>query len=91
MRRPLAEEVHIAAAGNTEVPAYLTLLHAGYQVSRKVIGSKEEWKAIRADIVLVAENPLELLGLAHMRETRGFHWKAGDKEITDFIGLFYPD
>jgi hypothetical protein len=62
----------IAASGNTEVPAYLTLRQAGFEVvATPVENENERWIATKPDITLIAESPLELLGLWFMRKERG--------------------
>jgi hypothetical protein len=73
----------IAAAGNIEVPAYLALRQAGFD------DENEQWVAAKSDIKLIAESPLELLGL-WLRKERGANWKATGEEIEAFLRLFYP-
>jgi hypothetical protein len=80
----------IAAAGNIEVPAYLALRQAGFEVtSTRVDDENEQWVAAKSDIKLIAESPLELLGL-WLRKERGANWKATGEEIEAFLRLFYP-
>jgi hypothetical protein len=64
----------IAAAGNAEVPAYLTLVELGYSVDRLDRDSKEHWIAKKETLQLMADCPLELLGLSLMRSERGPYW-----------------
>jgi hypothetical protein len=80
----------VAAAANAEVPAYLTLVELGYSVDRLDKDGEEQWIAKRGALQLMADCPLELLGLSLMRSERGPHWQAGDKEIDEFLGRFYP-
>jgi hypothetical protein len=81
----------IAAAGNTEVPAYLALRQAGFEVTVTPRGGEsEQWVAKKTDVALIAESPLELLGLWAMRKERGSSWKASGEEIEAFLKQFYP-
>ncbi|WP_063693475.1 hypothetical protein [Bradyrhizobium stylosanthis] len=77
----------IAAAGNTEAPAYLTLVQLGYSLDRD---GEERWIAKKGTLELVADCPLELLGLSLMRNERGPRWQADDHEIAEFLTQFYP-
>jgi hypothetical protein len=79
---------HIAAAGNTEVPAFLVLREAGFEVSTSMIGDSEHWMAKKNDLTLIAGSPLELLGLFNIRKERGRDWKASDVEIEAFLKEF---
>jgi hypothetical protein len=80
----------IAASGNTEVPAYLTLLKLGYAVDRIKQGGEELWTAKNGTLQLIAKGPLELLGLCLLSSERGPNWQARDEEIDEFLGRFYP-
>jgi hypothetical protein len=80
----------IAAAGNTEVPAYLTLIELGYSVERIDKDGGERWIAKKGTLQLTADCPLELLGLSLLRSERGAMWQAGDSEINQFLKRFYP-
>lgn len=83
---------NITAAGNTEIPAYLSLLCEGCQVERKLLDNNEElWIAEQGGLRLSGTSLLEVLGLYYMREKRGNNWKAHDSEIEDFMKQFYPD
>jgi hypothetical protein len=82
----------IASAGNTDVPGYLALIKAGFDVSTLPgSGQSERWIAKKPNLILEAESPLELLGLWSMRENRGPNWKASDDEIEAFLKRFYPE
>jgi hypothetical protein len=81
----------LAGAGNVEVVCVLALRSQGFTVSRKVIEGHEEWRAERPDLVLIAADPVGLLGLASLRERRGREWRASDEEIDAFFQEFYPD
>jgi len=85
----MAQET-IAAAGNTEVPAYLTLIELGYSVERVDKDGEEHWIAKKGTLQLMADCPLELLGLSLVRSERGPSWQAGDDEIEEFLTRFYP-
>lgn len=79
----------IAAAGNTEIPAYLALLEKGYSVRwERLSEEKEFWFAAKDGYEFVAEGPIELLGIAAMFETRGPNWRATDEEIEGFMKLY---
>ena len=80
----------VAAAGNAEVPAYLTLIEHGYSVDRIDKDGEERWIAKKGALQLVADCPLELLGLSLLRSERGPHWQARDNEIDEFLKRFYP-
>jgi hypothetical protein len=80
----------VAAAGNAEVPAYLTLLELGYSVDRIDQDSKEHWIATKGTLQLLADCPLKLLGLSLLRSERGPQWQASDNEIGEFMTRFYP-
>lgn len=61
----------IAAAGNTEIPAYLVFLEKGYRVRGESLSEEKEfWFAAKDDYEFVAEGPIVLLGIAAMFETR---------------------
>lgn len=80
----------IAAAGNTEVPAYLTLVELGYSVDRVDKDGEGHWIAKKGTLQLMADCPLELLGLSLLRSERGPRWQANDSEIAEFLTRFYP-
>jgi hypothetical protein len=79
----------IAAAGNAEVPAYLTLIGLGYSVERINKDGEERWIAKKGMLQLMAAGPLELLGLSLLRSERGSRWHARDNEIEEFLSRFY--
>ena len=80
----------ITAAGNTAVSAYLTLIDLGYSVDRIDKDGAEHWVANTGMQQLLAESPLELLGLSLLRSQRGPRWQADDTEIDAFLARFYP-
>lgn len=76
----------IGAAGNVIVPAYLALKQRGYTVTCSEGGSC--WRAISHECEFIGEDPIVLLGLVALYETRGSAWKASDEEIEDFMKQF---
>ncbi|MBH5389513.1 hypothetical protein [Bradyrhizobium diversitatis] len=85
----MAQE-RIAAAGNTDVPAYLTLTKLGYLVERINRDGQEHWTAKKGTLELIADGPLVLLGLSMLRTERGSGWQADDSEIDEFLSRFHP-
>jgi hypothetical protein len=79
-----------SAAGNTMVPAYLTLLQKGYMIRQTRIGDDEHWVAEKDDWRFGAEDPLSLLGIVAIHEVRGEAWKADDEQIESFLQQHYP-
>lgn len=79
------ERIHITAAGNVEVPAYLTLVTLGFEVGCDRGG---RWTAEKGDSTFSADSALELLGLAAMYDARGLQWRASDVEIDAFLARF---
>ena len=73
---------HITAAGNVEVPAYLTLIEKGYEVQWD---GGEYWTARKGENVFGGDGPIEVLGIVCMYENRGEDWKASDKAIDEFL------
>ena len=86
----MSHRVEITAAGNVLVPAYLALRARGYRVSRELIGKEqtEFWVAVKSGERFSAEDPLALLGLVALHETRGAIWQAADEEIDAFFEQF---
>jgi hypothetical protein len=89
MGNKMAQE-SIAAAGNTEVPAYLILVELGYSIDHIDKDGEEHWIAKKGMLQLIAACPLQLLGLSLLRSARGPHWQANDSEIDEFLTRFYP-
>jgi hypothetical protein len=89
MGNRMAQE-SIVAAGNTAVPAYLTLIDLGYSVDRIDRDDEECWIARKGPLQLMADCLLELLGLCLLRSERGPGWQASDKEVDEFLTRFYP-
>ena len=80
----------IAAAGNTETPAYLALLARGLDISKSATnaGSDEQWTATDGQRYFIGSGPLELLGLVALVDARGEDWRASDREIDEFLEKF---
>jgi hypothetical protein len=77
--------MEMVAAGNTMVPAYLVLAAKGYEVSIVSGQASFWWTAQKGEDSFSAKNPLELLGLIAVAETRGEDWLATNAEIKTFI------
>jgi hypothetical protein len=75
----------IATAGNVTVPALRALEALGCTVSVERSGPAECWKAERGDENYLAEDPVALLGLMKLIETRSWDWHPEDTEIDDVI------
>ena len=75
----------IAAAGNVEAPSVAVLEKLGFIITCEPTGSGNEWVALRSDLRLRAESPLQLLGLYSMREHRGADWAPTDAEIDSML------
>jgi hypothetical protein len=73
----------LADAMNTYDPALTILQERGYRVWVRPVGEVdegEEWLARKDGNELIAGDPLRLLGLAAILETRGVNWQtAGNK------------
>jgi Holliday junction resolvase len=67
-------------------PSLAALKRLGYAVYR-IPGSGSLLKAESADVSLVAEDPLLLLGLAKLFEVRGASWQASDEEVDAWLAL----
>src|SRR5262245_54935130 len=86
----IVSKTTIADAGNVLVPAYLVIIQKGYSVAHEKLGYEEEelWIAENPSNRFVAEDPLHLLGLITLYETRGEEWEASDNEIEAFLKKF---
>jgi hypothetical protein len=60
---------------------YLESLGFTVKVSRD--GVKEIFRATRGDETYVSEDPVGVLGLVKLIESRGWQWKAADFEIAE--------
>jgi hypothetical protein len=74
--------MQIAAAGNTEVPAYLVLVARGFNFS---CDHQSVWTATKGEASFLADSPLQLLGVVAMFESRGPQWQASDEQIEEFL------
>ena len=84
----MSDTIKLATAGNVVVPAFLTLLQRGYSVRRDAPSSPGQealWHAEREGVHLIAEEPLSLLALAAIVESRGAEWRATDEQIESFL------
>ena len=80
--------MNVHAAGNVEVPAYLSLVAKGYAVTCERRSEADYWLAEGPLGRFGADSPIELLGVVAVAETRGQSWKASDQEIEDFLTKF---
>lgn len=72
------------------VPAYLILKEKGFEL-KKTHHSESDgdtWTATKEGIKLIGDDPLELLGLSKIVETRGSEWMATDRQIDTFMKDF---
>ncbi len=81
----------IADAGNTLVPAILTLRALGFTVTREERDDGDWWLAQADNLELRASDPLKLLGLAELRRARGSKWKATDSKIDEILREYTLD
>ena len=77
------EGAGIAQAGNTVVPAILALEHLGFTVTQ----NERLFAASAEGSRFVAEDPVALLGLIKLAETRR-PWSANDEEIDDVLARY---
>jgi hypothetical protein len=75
----------IASAGNTVVPALLALERLGFTVSVERDGPLEIFRATRGEESYLAGDPVGVLGLVRLVETRGWEWRAADAEIEEVM------
>jgi hypothetical protein len=78
---------HIAAAGNTVVPALLVLEALGFRVELSG-GEHSSCHASRGVESYVADDPVTVLGLVRLVELRGWDWGASDAENTAALQRF---
>jgi len=81
----------IASAANVIVPAYLSLRQKGYSVSRAKRPAGEAWTAEKDGNTFTADDPVALLGIVCLFETRGENWNASDREIEEFLDTYARD
>jgi len=81
-------QTRLSTAGNVLVPAILTLESRSFTVTRDVSGINEIWRAQQANLELVGADPIELLALASLLESRGVDWQSSDQEIAETMRRF---
>jgi len=85
----MKEKLKIFGAGNVVVPAFLALKQRGYSVRRTVReGGTASWIAENDENEFQSEDPVTLLALAAIGETRGEEWRASDQEIESFLAEY---
>jgi hypothetical protein len=82
----MKQRTTIATAGNTLAPALAVLHDMVYSVSREE-GGKQLYRAENEHCVLIAEDPLLLLGLATIYEARGASWQPSDEEVAALLAI----
>ena len=77
---------NIGTAGNTVVPALLALEKLGFSVS-VVPGAdgRDLFRAMKGEESFAADDPVSVLGLVKLVETRGREWQASDLEIEEAL------
>ena len=76
---------NISQAGNTVVPAILALEAKGFTVE-----VSESLVVARSDLgTFTADDPVAVLGLVALVETRGAEWRASDTEIDLALARFH--
>lgn len=75
----------IATAGNTVVPAFLVLESLGFTVSVERNDIGDFIRAARGEETYIGEDPVAVLGLVKLIETRGWGWEAADIEIDQVL------
>lgn len=84
----LQETSRLVAAANVMVPAILLLERQGWHVEHAPSLDAETWSARRGSTEVVASDPLELVGLAAISDSRGSAWRASDLDIEEAIRRF---
>ena len=77
-------EFTIASAGNTLASALAILRTKGYVVAPE---QPNLLRAAKGSITLVGEDPLILLGLSSIAETRGVNWHPTEGEVAALLAL----
>ena len=80
------EPIHISSGGNVLASCLTILLEKGYMVA-EIEGSSLLEATKGKECRLVAEDPLLLLGLATLFESRGHNWRPSDEEVECFLKL----
>lgn len=76
--------MRITSAANVLTPAYMTILAKGYTVRNE----GELLVATRDGDTFIADDPILLLGVITIGESRGENWQATDAEIDEFVSKF---
>ena len=82
--------MRIATAGNTVVPALLTLERLGFTVTLTA-APEALCVAKRGDDEYMADDPVAVLGLVKLVEVRGPEWRASDQEIDGTLRKYGLD
>jgi hypothetical protein len=80
----------IAMAGNTFAAAFAVLKSLGYTVTHVTGPDGQPNGLIQAEnhsCVLQAPDPVVLLGLVRLYESRGAGWKSTGAEVDEFLGF----
>lgn len=75
----------ILAAANIIVPAFLVLEQLGFTVTVDEGAEVSRVRARRGDEEFVADDPITILGLVKLIESRTWDWKPTDEEIDQTI------
>jgi hypothetical protein len=81
----------ICAAGNTVVPALLTLERLGFQVSTRNTSKGPKTTASRREEEYSAEDPVAVLGLIKLVELRTWQWGPSDLETENTLHKYNLD
>ncbi len=73
----------LIAAGNTVVPALLTLEQLGFTITMEA--SSDQCIAVRGEETFVADDPVTVLGLVKLVEKRSWNWRPSDEEIDQVL------
>ncbi len=80
----------LAASANVLVPAILLLEAEGWRLEHDP-DATTSWRGRRNDVELLGDDPLQLLSLAAIADSRGANWRASDSEIADVVRRFGLD
>jgi len=75
----------ISEAGNTVVPALLTLERLGFSISVVTCRDSKLFRVTRGEERFVGHDPLAILGLVKLVEARGSEWQPTDTEILEVL------
>lgn len=82
----MTDRIILSAAGNTLAPALAVARSLGYKVTREPTGLRR-YKAVNSLCELFADDPLQLLGLIQIFESRGASWHPSDAEVSALLEL----